>query len=271
MRIMTLTVPCPTLPALTACLSAVGSMPKRKQVRCSDGSLSERLLFRQRQRKTKTKGIRIIRKAVLEDAREYALACKGPDDCPESPWLHLAVTKGRSKTVGQLEDKGCGLVRALSQPFFQGDSLVQEVKWVGANDSVFDVLSFDYVLSLFGMDVPFLEWITWRFYHGMHAFSEEMHAMEKQVQRIPVCCCCFLLQSCPLAMTGSDLRRGTPWRCVPRDTSMSPANRTGNPFSVCCRCLTVSFSSRKSRGGRACRRATARANCCGGTNHLTRG
>ena len=85
-----------------------------------------------------------------------------------------------------MDAKGKGLVEGLSPPFFEGVILSQEAKWVGFEPSVFQIMSFDSMLVLFGMDESFLEMLTCWHIDLSELFPAEMKAMTDKLRKIPV-------------------------------------------------------------------------------------
>ena len=83
-----------------------------------------------------------------------------PPDTLRMRWLVLKKRGCSEQELAQLEQQGKGRPRAMSPPFFLQSKLVSEYKWYGYGDSVFEVVPFVDVTQLFGMDVPFLEWVT---------------------------------------------------------------------------------------------------------------
>ena len=83
-----------------------------------------------------------------------------PPDTLRRRWLVLKRRGCSDKQLAALHSKGQGRPRGISPPFFLEESLVSEYKWFGFPDSVFDTVTFEEVSLLFGMDIPFLDWVS---------------------------------------------------------------------------------------------------------------
>ena len=83
-----------------------------------------------------------------------------PQDTLRMRWLVLKPRGCSQQKLAVLESKGQGRPRAISPPFMVNNTLVAEYKWFGSPDSVWEIFPFDEVCRLFGMNVPFLEWLT---------------------------------------------------------------------------------------------------------------
>ena len=159
---------------------------KRRPVGLDD-VCSHPLRLSHEQRASKTRGRQFCRNAARAEAEPatHAAASTGPEDCPLTPWLHLHVTKGMERKAKQMEE-GSGLVRAMSAPFFFEGVLSQEVKWVGCEDDVSDVMPFRTILGIFGSHEPFLEWVSFWDQRMKSGYPQEMLAMRRMMQRVPV-------------------------------------------------------------------------------------
>lgn len=138
------------------------------------------------QRAAKANAGALSRRVARQEREDYAGAVYGPEDCKATRWLHLKVTKAMTTKAKAMDPDTEGLIRAMSPPFFHEGELSQEVKWVLLEDHVATVRSFEGMVELFGMDPPFLEWVSHWHYHMTPAYPREMKAMIAHFKFLPV-------------------------------------------------------------------------------------
>lgn len=105
------------------------------------------------------------------------------NDSVAYPWLRLTGRRTR-RAVARMAAQGKGKPRALSPPFFYDGKLVHEVKWFGYGDEEYTMLGYMEVLTLFGMDVPYLEWVTYWWSRVVPA--DVRSKLRRHLLRVPV-------------------------------------------------------------------------------------
>ena len=129
-----------------------------------------------------------MRQWAESDNGDYAIAYVAPPDEGSTRWLHLTVSRSTERSAEEhSKDKKKYPISAMSSPFLndQGD-LVQELKYVGWPCEEYRVEPFTKQLGLFGMDPPFLEFVTWWYNQLRHQDPQAMKAMRRHFTRTPV-------------------------------------------------------------------------------------
>ena len=98
---------------------------------------------------------------MVERAPEMVLGLSAPDEDEHFRWLHLKKHRFTKRQKQRQTDNGESVIRALSPPFMEGDTLWFELKWEGAKDNQASWMQSLPVFHLFAADYVFLEFLQY--------------------------------------------------------------------------------------------------------------